>query len=60
MCLQLDGVIARANETCDSLFGIRNVNDFEFFSGTSVGADQGYGYQLLVDGANGYGPRFNK
>lgn len=35
---------------------VRSVSDFEFFSGNSKGAFQGYGYKLLSQGT--YGPRF--
>lgn len=54
--LQLDGIIFRNSDDGGNMIGISDSSDFEFFSGNSKGAMQGYGYKLLEDGT--YGPRF--
>ncbi|KAJ5614705.1 pectin lyase-like protein [Penicillium herquei] len=53
--VQLDGVIHRTGSDGDQMLSFRNCQDFEFFSGNSKGALQGYGYEYLADGD--YGPR---
>lgn len=56
VAVQLDGIIRRSDAAdCSTLFMFRGINDFEFFSGTSKGAIQGFGYEYLQDGE--YGPR---
>lgn len=53
--LQLDGIIYRTGTASGNMLVIEHTSDFEFFSRTSTGAIQGYGYEFLVD--NTYGPR---
>ena len=47
--IQLDGVISRGFDSDYQFFLIRDCEDFEFFSGNSKGAIQGYGYRYLKD-----------
>lgn len=57
VAVQLDGIIRRSDDAdCSHMIMFRGCNDFEFFSGTSKGAMQGYGYKYLQNGE--YGPRF--
>lgn len=51
--IQLDGVISRGFDSDYQFFLIRDCEDFEFFSGNSKGAIQGYGYRYLKDGKYG-------
>ncbi|KAJ0416568.1 pectin lyase fold/virulence factor [Aspergillus carlsbadensis] len=51
--IQLDGVISRGFDSDYQLFLIRDSKDFEFFSGNSKGAIQGYGYKYLRHGKYG-------
>ena len=53
--LQLDGIIYRTGTAGGHMIIVQNANDFEFFSKTSQGAMQGYGYSFLSQGT--YGPR---
>lgn len=53
--LQLDGTIYRTGTAGGHMIIVQNANDFEFFSHTSQGAIQGYGYTFLSQ--NTYGPR---
>jgi rhamnogalacturonan hydrolase len=53
--LQLDGIIYRTGTAGGHMIIVENTSDFEFFSLTSKGAIQGYGYQFLETGV--YGPR---
>lgn len=55
--IQLDGTIVRTGTTSgDEMISIQGVSDFEFFSGNSQGAIQGYGYEYISQGE--YGIRF--
>lgn len=57
VAVQLDGIIQRSDdEDCSHMIAFRSVDDLEFFSGTSKGAIQGFGYKYLQNGE--YGPRF--
>jgi rhamnogalacturonan hydrolase len=53
--LQLDGIIYRTGTAGGHMIIVENTSDFEFFSRTSKGAIQGYGYTFLSQ--NTYGPR---
>ncbi|KAL5331856.1 hypothetical protein ACEPPN_001395 [Leptodophora sp. 'Broadleaf-Isolate-01'] len=53
--LQLDGTLYRASTTGGHMIVVQNTNDFEFFSRTSQGAIQGFGYTFHL--TNTYGPR---
>ncbi|KAH7386362.1 pectin lyase fold/virulence factor [Cadophora sp. MPI-SDFR-AT-0126] len=53
--LQLDGILYRASTTGGHMIVVQNTNDFEFFSRTSQGAMQGFGYTFHI--TNTYGPR---
>ncbi|RAK72210.1 pectin lyase-like protein [Aspergillus fijiensis CBS 313.89] len=53
--VQLDGVVHRTGAEGSTMFSFRNCKDFEFFSGNSRGAIQGYGNEYLSQGE--YGPR---
>jgi rhamnogalacturonan hydrolase len=53
--LQLDGIIYRTGTAGGHMIIIDGGSDFEFFSQTSKGAIQGYGYTFLSQ--NTYGPR---
>ncbi|MCJ1324566.1 hypothetical protein MMC10_001228 [Thelotrema lepadinum] len=53
--LQLDGTIYRTGTAGGHMIIVENAKDFEFFSQTSKGAMQGYGYQFTSKGT--YGPR---
>ncbi len=55
IAIQLDGIIERTGTAGGTMFGITSASDFEFFSGTSKGAIQGYGYEFISKGT--YGPR---
>lgn len=54
--IQLDGTIIRTGTAGGNMIAIQGVTDFEFFSGNSKGAMQGYGYEFISQGT--YGPRF--
>lgn len=56
--VQLDGVIHRTGSDGSTMISFRNCHDFEFFSGNSKGAIQGYGHEYLADGD--YGPRLTR
>ncbi|KAF3018474.1 hypothetical protein E8E14_008772 [Neopestalotiopsis sp. 37M] len=57
VAVQLDGIIQRSDDAdCAHMIAFRSVNDFEFFSGTSKGAMQGFGYKYIQNGE--FGPRF--
>ncbi|KAJ5359008.1 pectin lyase-like protein [Penicillium cataractarum] len=56
--IQLDGVIHRTGSDFSTLLSFRNCQDFEFFSGNSKGAIQGYGHEYLATGD--YGPRLTR
>ena len=56
VALQLDGTIIRRGTAGGTLLTMRGIKDFEFFSGNSKGAIQGFGFEFLKDGK--YGPRF--
>lgn len=53
--IQLDGVIMRGHRGSYQMILIRDCNDFEFFSGNSRGAIQGFGYEYLQN--DSYGER---
>lgn len=53
--IQLDGIIYRTGTAGGHMIIVENTSDFEFFSSTSKGAIQGYGYVFLSK--NTYGPR---
>ena len=53
--LQLDGIIQRTGTAGGHMIIVENANDFEFFSQTSKGAIQGFGYEFTSKGT--YGPR---
>ncbi|KIM94056.1 glycoside hydrolase family 28 protein [Oidiodendron maius Zn] len=53
--IQLDGTIYRTGTAGGTMININNCKDFEFFSGNSKGAMQGYGYEFIEKGT--YGPR---
>lgn len=54
--IQLDGIISRGADLAYQMILVRDADDFEFFSGNSKGAMQGYGYEYLQSGD--YGVRF--
>ena len=56
VAIQLDGTILRTGTTSGNMIAISNTDDFEFFSGTSKDAIQGYGYEYISQGT--YGARF--
>lgn len=56
VAIQMDGIIERTGTAGGNMIAISNTDDFEFFSGNSKGALQGYGYQFISKGT--YGPRF--
>ena len=53
--IQLDGIIYRTGTAGGNMIAIESGSDFEFFSSTSKGAMQGYGY--VFHEQNTYGPR---
>ncbi|OBT49765.1 hypothetical protein VE04_10014, partial [Pseudogymnoascus sp. 24MN13] len=53
--IQLDGIIYRTGTAGGHMIIVENTSDFEFFSRTSKGAMQGYGY--VFHAQNTYGPR---
>ncbi|KAH9207639.1 rhamnogalacturonase rhgA [Leptodontidium sp. 2 PMI_412] len=53
--LQLNGTLYRESTTGGHMIVVQNTKDFEFFSGTSQGAIQGFGYTFHL--TNTYGPR---
>jgi rhamnogalacturonan hydrolase len=55
IAIQLDGIIQRTGTAGGTMFAFTSVSDFEFFSGTSKGAIQGFGYEFISKGT--YGPR---
>lgn len=53
--VQLDGTIYRTGTAGGHMIIVQGTDDFEFFSSTSQGAMQGYGYKFHAQ--NTYGPR---
>ena len=53
--INLEGIIYRTGTAGGNMFMIRDTTDFEFYSASSKGAIQGYGYEFHKDGK--YGPR---
>jgi rhamnogalacturonan hydrolase len=53
--IQLDGIIYRTGTAGGHMIIVENTSDFEFFSRTSHGAMQGYGY--VFHAVDTYGPR---
>ena len=51
--IQLDGIIYRGADLAYQMILIQDISDFEFFSGNSKGAIQGYGYEYLEKGDYG-------
>ena len=56
--IQLDGTIVRTGTAGGNMISINHCSDFEFFSGNSKGAMQGYGYQYISKNPVEYGARF--
>ncbi|KAL4975948.1 RGase A [Aspergillus desertorum] len=54
--IQLDGIIYRTGSDGGNMIMIEHTSDFEFFSSTSEGAFQGYGYEFHAKGSSD-GPR---
>ncbi|OJJ08632.1 hypothetical protein ASPVEDRAFT_57663 [Aspergillus versicolor CBS 583.65] len=54
--IQLDGIIYRTGSDGGNMIMIEHSSDFEFFSSTSKGAIQGYGYEFHAEGSSD-GPR---
>lgn len=54
--IQLDGIIYRTGTDGGNMIMIEHSSDFEFFSSTSEGAFQGYGYEFHAQGSSD-GPR---
>ncbi|KAL3494341.1 pectin lyase fold/virulence factor [Aspergillus germanicus] len=54
--IQLDGIIYRTGTDGGNMIMIKHSSDFEFFSSTSKGAIQGYGYEFHAEGSMD-GPR---
>lgn len=54
--IQLDGTIFRDGDGGGNMIAISHTSDFEFFSGNSKGALQGYGYKVIPTGS--FGARF--
>ncbi|KAL3445995.1 pectin lyase fold/virulence factor [Aspergillus insuetus] len=54
--IQLDGIIYRTGTDGGNMIMIKHSSDFEFFSSTSEGAIQGYGYEFHAEGSMD-GPR---
>ncbi|KAL3465184.1 pectin lyase fold/virulence factor [Aspergillus heterothallicus] len=54
--IQLDGIIYRTGTDGGNMIMIKHSSDFEFFSSTSEGAVQGYGYEFHAKGSMD-GPR---
>ncbi|CZS83044.1 unnamed protein product [Fusarium graminearum] len=55
MSFRLDGIIYRIGTGDGNMFMFKHLEDFEFYSSTSQGAIQGYGYEFHKN--NKYGPR---
>ncbi|TVY17904.1 putative rhamnogalacturonase B [Lachnellula arida] len=55
VAIRLDGILYRTGTASGNMIFIEHTTDFEFFSSTSAGAIQGYGYVFHADGT--YGPR---
>ncbi|CVL08698.1 probable rhamnogalacturonase A precursor [Fusarium mangiferae] len=55
MSFRLDGIIYRIGTDGGNMFMFKHLEDFEFYSSTSKGAIQGYGYEFHKK--NEYGPR---
>lgn len=53
--INLEGTIYRTGSDSGNMIFIEHTTDFEFYSATSKGAIQGYGYEFHKDGE--YGPR---
>lgn len=51
--INLEGTIYRTGTADGNMIGIENTSDFEFYSATSKGAIQGYGYEFHKDGEYG-------
>lgn len=51
--INLEGTIYRTGTDSGNMFAIENTSDFEFYSATSKGAIQGYGYEFHKDGSYG-------
>ncbi|KAL6235692.1 RGase A [Aspergillus navahoensis] len=49
--IQLDGIIYRTGSDGGNMIMIEHTSDFEFFSSTSEGAFQGYGYEFHAKGS---------
>ncbi|KAL3479048.1 pectin lyase fold/virulence factor [Aspergillus californicus] len=54
--IQLDGIIYRTGTDGGNMIMVKHTSDFEFFSSTSEGAFQGYGYEFHAEGSSD-GPR---
>ncbi|KAL5334872.1 pectin lyase fold/virulence factor [Aspergillus crustosus] len=54
--IQFDGILYRTGTDGGNVIMIKHTSDFEFFSSTSEGAIQGYGYEFHVEGSMS-GPR---
>ncbi|KAL2812150.1 pectin lyase fold/virulence factor [Aspergillus granulosus] len=54
--IQLDGILYRTGTDGGNMIMIKHSSDFEFFSSTSKGAIQGYGYKFHAEGSMD-GPR---
>ncbi|KAI1039981.1 hypothetical protein LB505_006029 [Fusarium chuoi] len=46
MSFRLDGIIYRIGTDGGNMFMLKHLEDFEFYSSTSKGAIQGYGYEF--------------
>ncbi|KUJ19449.1 glycoside hydrolase family 28 protein [Mollisia scopiformis] len=46
--INLEGIIYRTGTASGNMIYIENTKDFEFYSGTSAGAIQGYGYEFAT------------
>ncbi|KAF5023288.1 hypothetical protein F66182_4669 [Fusarium sp. NRRL 66182] len=55
MSFRLDGIIYRIGTAQGNMLLFKRIDDFEFYSSTSKGAIQGYGYEYHKQ--NKYGPR---
>ncbi|KAF5668770.1 murein transglycosylase [Fusarium denticulatum] len=56
MSFRLDGIIYRIGTDGGNMFMLKHLEDFEFYSSTSKGAIQGYGYEFHKK-EDEYGPR---
>ncbi|TVY36187.1 Rhamnogalacturonase A [Lachnellula occidentalis] len=55
VAIRLDGILYRTGTASGNMIYVEHTTDFEFFSSTSAGAMQGYGYVFHAAGT--YGPR---